>query len=153
MNPFSNGIRVEIPGNPELNSAIVAMPFDVALRPVSSDERVGEHNAVVWKFAYRTPISAMRRMFGVCTGPPNTSIVPYPTSSQASNKTFGAPSDASGARNGPQSGVESRMSSSILPLNFFAIEGPLIVRGTAPGSRQARKLTPGTYYTPTTTPQ
>ena len=51
MNPFSNGIRVEMPGKPELNSAIVAMPFDVALRPVSSDERVGEHSAVVWKFA------------------------------------------------------------------------------------------------------
>jgi hypothetical protein len=51
MNPFSNGIRVEIPGNPELNSAMVAIPFDVALRPVSSEERVGEHRAVVWKFA------------------------------------------------------------------------------------------------------
>ena len=51
MNPFSNGIRVEIPGNPELNSAIVAMPLEVALRPVSSEDRVGEQSAVVWKFA------------------------------------------------------------------------------------------------------
>ena len=76
MKPFSNGIRVEMPGNPELNSAIVAMPFEVALRPVSSDDRVGEHSAVVWKFAYRTPMSAIRRMFGVSTGPPKTSIVP-----------------------------------------------------------------------------
>ena len=76
MKPFSKGIRVEIPGKPELNSATVAMPFDVALRPVRSEERVGEHSAVVWKFAYRTPMSAIRRMFGVSTGPPNTSIVP-----------------------------------------------------------------------------
>ena len=50
MNPFSNGMRVEIPGNPELNSATVAMPFDVAFRPVNKEARVGEHNAVVWKF-------------------------------------------------------------------------------------------------------
>ena len=50
MNPFSNGMRVEMPGNPELNSAIVAMPLLVALRPVSNDDRVGEHSAVVWKF-------------------------------------------------------------------------------------------------------
>ena len=50
MKPFSKGMRVEMPGKPELNSAIVAMPFDVALRPVSSEARVGEHSAVVWKF-------------------------------------------------------------------------------------------------------
>jgi hypothetical protein len=45
--PFSNGIRVEIPGKPDENSAIVAIPLLVALRPVSSDARVGEHSAVV----------------------------------------------------------------------------------------------------------
>ena len=49
MKPFSKGIRVEMPGKPELNSAIVAMPFEVALRPVSREARVGEHSAVVWK--------------------------------------------------------------------------------------------------------
>ena len=49
MNPFSNGMRVEMPGNPELNSAMVAIPFEVALRPVSREARVGEHRAVVWK--------------------------------------------------------------------------------------------------------
>jgi hypothetical protein len=76
MNPFSNGMRVEIPGNPELNSAMVAMPLLVALRPVSNDDRVGEHSAVVWKFEKRTPMSATPRMFGVSTGPPKTSIVP-----------------------------------------------------------------------------
>ncbi len=32
---------------PEANSAMVAMPFVVAFRPVSSEARVGEHSAVV----------------------------------------------------------------------------------------------------------
>ena len=73
---FSNGMRAEMPGNPDPNSAIVAMPLEVALRPFSSDALVGEQRAVVWKFAYRTPASAMRRMLGVSTGPPKTSIVP-----------------------------------------------------------------------------
>ena len=76
MKPFSNGMRVEMPGKPALNSAMVAMPLEVALRPVSREARVGEHSAVVWKFAYRTPMSAMRCMVGVSTGPPKTSIVP-----------------------------------------------------------------------------
>ena len=43
-------MRVEIPGKPEPNSAIVAIPLEVALRPVSREARVGEHSAVVWKF-------------------------------------------------------------------------------------------------------
>ena len=34
-------------GNPEVASAMHAMPFVVWLRPVSSDDRVGEHSAVV----------------------------------------------------------------------------------------------------------
>ncbi len=76
MKPFSNGIRVEMPGNPELNSAIVAIPFDVAFRPVSSDARVGEHRAVVWKLPYRTPAFAIRLIVGVRTGPPKQSMVP-----------------------------------------------------------------------------
>jgi len=75
MKPFSNGIRVEMPGNPEANSAIVAIPFDVALRPVSSDARVGEQSAVVWKLANFTPRSASLRMFGQSTGPPKMSMV------------------------------------------------------------------------------
>ena len=31
-------------------SVMQAMPFEVALRPVSRQERVGEQSAVVWKF-------------------------------------------------------------------------------------------------------
>jgi len=34
-------------GNPVVASAMHAMPFVVWLRPVSNDERVGEHSAVV----------------------------------------------------------------------------------------------------------
>ena len=75
MKPFSKGIRVEMPGNPEANSAMVAIPFDVALRPVKSEARVGEHSAVVWKLANFTPRAAMRAIFGHWTGPPKESIV------------------------------------------------------------------------------
>jgi hypothetical protein len=53
-----------------------AIPLLVAFRPFSRLERVGEHKAVVWKFAYRTPRSAMRRIVGVSIGPPCTSIAP-----------------------------------------------------------------------------
>jgi hypothetical protein len=68
--PLSNGMRVEIPGNPDANSAIVAIPLVVAFLPVSRDARVGEHSAVVWKFEKMTPRSAMRRIVGHWTGPP-----------------------------------------------------------------------------------
>ena len=64
-----------MPGNPEANSAMVAIPFEVAFRPVSSDARVGEHSAVVWKLANVTPRAAMRAMFGHSTGPPKLSMV------------------------------------------------------------------------------
>ena len=40
MKPFSNGMRVEMPGNPDANSAMVAMPFEVALRPSILDPAV-----------------------------------------------------------------------------------------------------------------
>jgi hypothetical protein len=54
---------------------MVAIPFVVAFRPVNRDTRVGEHRAVVWKFENLIPRSAMRRMFGHSTGPPNVSVV------------------------------------------------------------------------------
>ena len=50
MNPFSNGMRPEKPGNPAAASVIHAMLLLVALRPVSMLDRVGEQSAVVWKF-------------------------------------------------------------------------------------------------------
>jgi hypothetical protein len=96
--PFSNGTRAENPGNPADASVMQAMLFDVALRPLSRLERVGEHRAVVWKFEYRRPFSAIRRIVGVSIGPPNGSNAPNPTSSHTIINTFGAPAGAFGWR-------------------------------------------------------
>jgi hypothetical protein len=93
------------------------MPTVVALRPVSSDARVGEHSAVVWNCDSRTPRSAIRDMAGISTRPPKQSQVAMPVSSQTRYRMLGEFSGAVGAAYGPQSGSESRMSSSILPLN------------------------------------
>src|SRR5919198_1466968 len=68
-------------GKPVVASAMQAIPFVVWLRPVSSDERVGEHNAVVCQFVYVRPLSASRLMFGVSIRPPHGSIAEKPTSS------------------------------------------------------------------------
>ena len=76
MSAFSKGIRPFEPGKPVVASAMQAMPLEVALRPVSRLDRVGEQSAVVWKLEYRRPASAIRFMVGVSTGPPNTSIAP-----------------------------------------------------------------------------
>src|ERR1035441_8676546 len=50
-----------------------------------------------------------------------------PPSSHTRYRMLGAPSGAVGAANGPQSGSESRISSSILPLNSVAIAGLTLV--------------------------
>jgi hypothetical protein len=47
MVAHSNGMWPLALGNPVVASAMQAMPLVVWLRPVSSDERVGEHSAVV----------------------------------------------------------------------------------------------------------
>jgi hypothetical protein len=47
-----------------------AMELRVWLRPVSRHERVGEHSAVVCHWLNRTPLAAIRSMFGVAIGPP-----------------------------------------------------------------------------------
>ena len=65
-----SGVPGVVPGKPEANSAIVAMPLVVALRPVSSDARVGEQRAVVWKLAYRSPPAAKRSKVGVSRSDP-----------------------------------------------------------------------------------
>ena len=98
-----------------------AMLLLVAFRPVSRQARVGEQRAVVWKLLNRMPESAIRVMFGVSTGPPYVSMVPYPTSSQTIIRTLGAPSGACGWMNGSQSGVASRMSSAIFPFHGLVI--------------------------------
>ena len=79
--PHSNGMCPLEFGNPAAASVMLAMLFVVWLRPVSRHDRVGEHNAVVWKFVYTNPLSAILLMFGVSISPPNGSIAEKPTSS------------------------------------------------------------------------
>ena len=78
----SNGMCPLELGKPDAASVMLAIPFVVWLRPVSRHERVGEHSAVVWKFVYVRPCSAIRLMFGVSISPPNGSIAENPTSSR-----------------------------------------------------------------------
>src|SRR5271167_1747726 len=69
---------------------------------------------------------------------------------------LGAPSGAVGAANGPQSGSESRISSSILPLNSVAIAGlTLVVNPRDSGCRLHRcaELPANTALTILTPPQ
>ena len=94
-----------------------AIPFVVWFRPVRSDDRVGEHRAVVCQFVYVSPLLASRLMFGVSISPPQGSIAEKPTSSSTMYRTFGEPSGATGCVYGSQSGTESRMSMLIVPLN------------------------------------
>jgi hypothetical protein len=61
-------------GKPVVASAMHAMPFVVWLRPVRSDERVGEQSAVVCQFVYVRPSAASLLMFGVSIRPPHGSI-------------------------------------------------------------------------------
>ena len=68
--PFSGGTVPLALGKPIAASVMQAMLLRVWLRPVSRQERVGEHSAVVCHCVYRRPSDAMRSMFGVCTGPP-----------------------------------------------------------------------------------
>jgi hypothetical protein len=68
--PFSGGMVPLALGNPTAASVMQAMLLRVWLRPVSRQDRVGEHSAVVCHCVYRTPWAAMRSMFGVSIGPP-----------------------------------------------------------------------------------
>ena len=68
--PFSGGIVPLAFGNPTAASVMQAIELRVWLRPVSRQERVGEHSAVVCHWVNRTPAAAIRSMFGVSTGPP-----------------------------------------------------------------------------------
>ena len=81
MFAHSNGMWPLAFGNPEVASVMQPMPLVVWLRPVIRHDRVGEHSAVVWKFVYVSPRSAIRSMFGVSISPPYGSIAEKPTSS------------------------------------------------------------------------
>ena len=80
--PHSNGMWPFWFGKPADASVMHAIPLVVWLRPVSRHARVGEQSAVVWKFVYVRPRSAIRLMFGVSISPPNGSIAEKPTSSR-----------------------------------------------------------------------
>ena len=106
MFAHSNGMWPFAFGNPDVASVMQAMLFVVWLRPVIRQDRVGEQSAVVWKFVYISPCSAIRLMFGVSISPPNGSIAEKPTSSSTMYRMFGAPSGATGCVYGPQSGID-----------------------------------------------
>src|SRR3954452_3146759 len=114
-----------------------AMPFVVWFRPVSSDERVGEHSAVVCQLVYVSPVAARALMFGVSMRPPQGSIAENPVSSSTTYSTFGAPGGATGCTYGSQSGIESRSSTLIVPLNGLLIALPSSMAGVAGGARRA----------------
>ena len=84
-------------------------------------DRVGEHNAVVCHCEYVSPFSASRSMVGMLIRPPYGDHAAHPVSSYSTTNTLGAPSGARSARKAGQSGVESRMSSLISPLNGFGM--------------------------------
>src|SRR3954467_7795912 len=101
-----------------------AIPFVVWVRPVIRHDRVGEHSAVVWKFVKRRPRSASRWTFGVSISPPNGCMAEKPTSSSTTYRTLGEPGGAFGCSYGAQSGVESRMSRLMVPLNGVLMRSP-----------------------------
>src|SRR5215213_5560955 len=144
MFAHSNGMWPFAFGNPDVASVMHPMPLVVWFRPVMRQERVGEQSAVVWKFVYVSPRSAIRLMFGVSTSPPYGSIAEKPTSSRTTYSTLGAPSGAIGWVNGSQSGTESLMSMSIFPRNGWLTANRLLSRIALHRRRQpARPALPG----------
>src|SRR5215475_12896578 len=87
------------------------------LRPVRKVERVGEHSAVVCHCEYIRPLSASFWSVGMLMRPPIGDQAASPVSSYRITSTLGDPSGARAGVNGPQSGVESRASSLMTPLN------------------------------------
>src|SRR5262245_47022376 len=92
------------------------------LRPVRKVERVGEQSAVVCHWEYINPRSASFCKVGMLIAPPIGDQAARPVSSYRTIRMLGDPSGALASVNGPQSGLESRTSSLMTPLNgFFAI--------------------------------
>src|SRR5215472_9855087 len=121
MVPFCGGMTAFAPGKPFAPSVMHAIPFMCALRPVRKHERVGEHNAVVCQLEYFNPCFAMRLRVGISIRPPKVSHAAIPVSSRITYRTLGDPSGAVLGRYGLQSGVESRISRLMMPLNCFAM--------------------------------
>src|SRR5689334_10613439 len=85
-------------------------------------DRVGEQSAVVCHCEYIRPLSASFCSVGMLIRPPKGDHAARPVSSYSTHSTLGAPPGALVGVYGSQSGVESRTSSLMTPLNgFFAI--------------------------------
>ena len=138
MVAHSAGSRPAAPGYPSVPSMIDAHRFTLWFRPVRKVERVGEHSAVVCHCEYVSPLSASRCNVGILMRPPNGDHAASPVSSYNTMRMFGAPAGAVGSVYGVQSGLESRTSSLIVPLNALVMAGP--VESCGPGS--SRTLSP-----------
>src|SRR5271156_6713895 len=84
-------------------------------------EREGEHSAVVCHCEYIRPLSASRWSVGILIRPPKGDHAARPVSSYSMTRTLGAFFGALSARNADQSGLESRTSRLMVPLNGLAI--------------------------------
>ena len=113
----SAGRRRLRPGKPCEPSVIEAQRFTWWLRPVRNVDRVGEHSAVVCHCEYVSPLSASFCSVGMLMRPPIGDHAARPVSSYSTIRMFGAPSGAFWASYGVQSGLESRTSSLMTPLN------------------------------------
>src|SRR5215510_9790836 len=107
----SAGKRPLQPGKPCAPSVMHEQALRWWLRPVMKVERVGEHSAVVCHCEYVRPRSASFCSVGMLMAPPYGDHAACPVSSYRMFSTFGDPAGAWGNMNGPQSGLESRMSS------------------------------------------
>src|SRR5262245_48831330 len=119
MVAHSAGSRPLQPGKPCAASVMHEHPLRWWLRPVMNVERVGEHSAVVCHCEYINPRSASFCKVGMLMPPPNGDHAASPVSSYRTIRILGAPSGALASVYGPQSGLESRTSSLITPLNLF----------------------------------
>src|SRR5262245_30987054 len=121
----SAGSRPLQPGKPCAPSVMHEQALRWWLRPVMKVERVGEHSAVVCHCEYIRPRSASFCSVGMLMPPPIGDHAARPVSSYSTIRTLGDPAGAGVSMNGPQSGLESRMSSLMTPLNaFFAMTLP-----------------------------
>src|SRR5271165_6905279 len=100
--------------------------------------RVGEQRAAVCHCEYLSPLLAIFCRYGILILPPNGDQAARPVSSKSTNRMFGAPSGALGGRYGSQSGVESRTSNLMTPLNSLLIFSLLTWsgRGSRVGTRE-----------------
>src|SRR5215472_15392086 len=115
----SAGSRPLQPGNPWAPSVMHEHALRWWLRPVRNVERVGEQSAVVCHCEYIRPRSASFCSVGMLIPPPIGDHAASPVSSYSTIKMLGDPSGARASMNGSQSGLESRMSSLMTPLNAF----------------------------------